>query len=294
MAMPAFRSTTALHPEGTADRGDGAIARASSRSSRPAANCAVSPPIPRALQRQLGDVFDVTVFDLDQYLLRSPHRRVRKLGDRHIKDICRAIRRFDAVNLQLEYGTLGRYGRDILSPLRLAHHGSAAALGDIPHRLDAAELSTSADFSRRWRRCKFRIAGHMHSAFQREPASCRTASPASCAGCSARSRSAPSFTTDATSDAYLYGIEHVFDHPLFFWRLARSTAIRDGAARRRFPLLDDLPADSVLIGVFGFLNDYKGIGTAIQALYHLPENHHLLIFGGVHPNEIAPRQPRHP
>src|SRR5262249_46838644 len=27
---------------------------------------------------------------------------------------------------------------------------------------------------------------------------------------------------------------------------------------------------------------------------HLPENHHLLIFGGVHPQEIAPRQARHP
>ena len=59
-------------------------------------------------------------------------------------------------------------------------------------------------------------------------------------------------------------------------------------------MLDALPADAVLIGVFGFLNEYKGIGTAIQALQHLPKNHHLLIFGGVHPQEIAARQQRHP
>ena len=52
-------------------------------------------------------------------------------------------------------------------------------------------------------------------------------------------------------------------------------------------MLDALPADAVLIGVFGFINEYKGIGTAIQALQHLPKNHHLLIFGGVHPQEIA-------
>lgn len=67
----------------------------------------------RGLEKQLGDVFDVTVFDLDQYLLRATHRRVRRYADRHIQNICREIREFDAVNLQLEHGTLGSIGRDI-------------------------------------------------------------------------------------------------------------------------------------------------------------------------------------
>ena len=66
-----------------------------------------------ALQRQLDDAFEITVFDLNQYLLRNPHRRVRRLADRHVEEICRAIRQFDVVNLQLEYGTLGRFGTDI-------------------------------------------------------------------------------------------------------------------------------------------------------------------------------------
>jgi hypothetical protein len=67
----------------------------------------------RSLEKQLNQIFDVTVFDLDQYLLRSTHGRIRKFGDRHIQDICRAIREYDAVNLQLEHGTLGRDSRDI-------------------------------------------------------------------------------------------------------------------------------------------------------------------------------------
>ena len=50
----------------------------------------------------------------------------------------------------------------------------------------------------------------------------------------------------------------------------------------------------MLIGVFGFLDEYKGFGTAIRALHHLPKNYHLLIFGGVHPNEIDGRRPIHP
>ena len=67
----------------------------------------------RSLEKQLNDVFEVTVFDLDQYLLRSTHRRVRKFGDRHILEICREIRDYEAVNLQLEHGTLGRDCHDI-------------------------------------------------------------------------------------------------------------------------------------------------------------------------------------
>ena len=55
----------------------------------------------RSLERQLGDVFDVTVFQLNQFLLRSTHRRVRRFGDRHIQAICREIRHYDTVNLQL-------------------------------------------------------------------------------------------------------------------------------------------------------------------------------------------------
>jgi hypothetical protein len=30
--------------------------------------------------------------------------------------------------------------------------------------------------------------------------------------------------------------------------------------------------------------------TVVRALHHLPKDYHLLIFGGVHPNEIKPHQ----
>jgi glycosyltransferase involved in cell wall biosynthesis len=86
----------------------------------------------------------------------------------------------------------------------------------------------------------------------------------------------------------------VLDHPLAFLSAAEVEAVRARADRRAFPVLDQVPDGTVLIGVFGFLSDYKGFGTAIRALQKLPANHHLLIFGGVHPNEIAARQPVHP
>src|SRR3974377_1831495 len=67
----------------------------------------------RSLERQLGEIFDVTVFALNQFPRRSPHARGRRFGDRHIQAICREIRHYDTVNLQLEHGTLGRSCGDI-------------------------------------------------------------------------------------------------------------------------------------------------------------------------------------
>jgi glycosyltransferase involved in cell wall biosynthesis len=91
-----------------------------------------------------------------------------------------------------------------------------------------------------------------------------------------------------------HGLDCVFDHPLSFLSVRDADEVAAHAARQRFPLLDKLPDNAVLVGAFGFLNDYKGFGTAIRALYHLPKTHHLLIFGGIHPNEIVPHQSIHP
>ena len=87
----------------------------------------------RHLERQLAEVFDIRVFDLNQYLLRAAHRRVRRFGDRHIHEICRELKDFDAVNLQLEHGTLGRTAARDLSPFRLDRARLTAAVGNLSH-----------------------------------------------------------------------------------------------------------------------------------------------------------------
>ena len=67
----------------------------------------------RAIKKHLARDFDVTVFDLSQYLLRNAHSRARRFADLHIDEICRALSDFDMVNVQLEFGTLGRRTNDI-------------------------------------------------------------------------------------------------------------------------------------------------------------------------------------
>lgn len=77
----------------------------------------------KALVRQLQQDYEVTVFDLDQYLLRSTMRPLRKLGDQLIAEIVSQLPDFDAVNIQLEHGTLGSTHADIVRRFeRLALH----------------------------------------------------------------------------------------------------------------------------------------------------------------------------
>jgi glycosyltransferase involved in cell wall biosynthesis len=248
----------------------------------------------RALERQLAEIFDVTVFDLDQDLLRSRHRRVSRLGDRHIKEICAELAHFDAVNVQLEYGILGAAASDISR--RLAWLAAAAPRLSVTfHTVKRPRHFPYADFLRVIGKLKFRTAGDILGAFRRNQ---RLSIGVARMLQRLQQRKLISIILhnrrDASDFRHAYGFEGVFDHPLAFLSAGEAETTVAQATRQRFPLLDKLPADAVLVGVFGFLNDYKGFGTAIRALYHLPTTHHLLIYGGIHPNEIAANQPIHP
>ena len=95
---------------------------------------------------------------------------------------------------------------------------------------------------------------------------------------------------DLAQMKFVHGMRNVYDHPLSFLSDADADDIRRTALRSKFTILDQVPKGSRLVGVFGFLGRYKGFDTVIRALHHLPEEYHLLIFGGVHPNEIKPHQ----
>jgi glycosyltransferase involved in cell wall biosynthesis len=248
----------------------------------------------RSLERQLGDIFDVTVFELNQFLLRSNHRRVRRFADRHIQAICREIRHYDSVNLQLEHGTLGRSCGDIFRRFNWIV-GASPRLSVTFHSIMLSDGFDYAEWLREICRFNFAKAIAMRSAYLR-------ANQLS-AGIARRLRRAQRFKPvalvvhtrrDLFHMKYVHGMRNVYDHPLSFIDCAEAHEVRRSAARAQFPVLDAVPAQSKLIGVFGFFGRYKGFDTVIRALHHLPEEFHLLIFGGVHPNEIRRHQPVDP
>jgi glycosyltransferase involved in cell wall biosynthesis len=248
----------------------------------------------QALERQLADLFDIRVFDLDQYLLRGTHPRLRRLGDQHIKEICRDVSRFDAVNLQLEFGTLGRSTSDICRRFSWLV-GAAPRLSVTFHTLKRPPSFPVAAFAKAVVTLRWETAAAIHTGFARDNMLS--------SGIARRLRRAQATKAvsvivhnrrDLSDARHLHGFDRVLDHPLAFLSSNDVDAVNSEAARRRFAQLDRVPQNAVLVGVFGFLNNYKGFGTVIRALNHLPANHHLLIFGGTHPNEILSNRSIHP
>jgi glycosyltransferase involved in cell wall biosynthesis len=247
-----------------------------------------------ALERQLEDLFDLTVFDLDQYLLRSRHAPIRKAADEHIKTICRSLGKFDAVNLQLEFGTLGHGAKDIYRrfswlieaaprisvTFHTQYRPPAFPHGEFLRALTGADWRRVSELYSRFRRDKLLsvgIAKQLQRTAKKKPVSVIVHNH-----------------RDRADAHYLYRFDQIYDHPLSFLSASEAETIKSTANRQRFPILEALPAHAKLIGVFGFLNDYKGFGTVVRALHHLADNYHLLIFGSVHPNEIPARAPIHP
>lgn len=247
-----------------------------------------------ALEKQLAAAFDVTVLELDQYLMRGPQLRLRRQADAAIRGICAELVQFDAVNLQLEHGTLGREAKDIHRRFSWLVE-AAPNLSVTFHTLPAPPTFPTAEFTHALSRLRLPTAARIVLAHRRGG----TLSTGLARVLRRAQRRKPITAIahnrrDRRRLHHLYGIETVHDHPLAFLSKGGAAAIRARAAHHGFPTLAHLPPETRLIGVFGFLNDYKGLGTAIRALRHLPAEYHLLIFGGIHPNEIAEGAPIHP
>ncbi|WP_372619298.1 hypothetical protein [Falsiroseomonas sp.] len=248
----------------------------------------------RALERQIGPLMDVEVFDLDQFLLRHPHRRVQALGDRHVQDIASRLAEFDFVNIQLEYGTLGLTTGRILRRARILMEAANAvsvtfhtmlaseavpweAVGQALNRMRLLRAAMLVADTYRSGTLGTRFYALLRRMQERKPV-----------------RVIAHTRRDARLLRDLHGIREVAHHPLTFVRPVEAATIRANARRDAFPLLRRLPPQAKLIGTFGFLSPYKGFETAIRALRLLPDDHHLLVFGGVHPNTIARHQPIDP
>ena len=68
----------------------------------------------KPILKLLEEHFDVTVFDLDQFIFKSKSPAVQKMAENELTAFCRTLADFDAVNLQLEHGTPGNTATSIL------------------------------------------------------------------------------------------------------------------------------------------------------------------------------------
>lgn len=240
----------------------------------------------KAIRRQLSSVADVSVFDLDQYLLRSTRRPVMRLAESHIDAIAARLTEFDSVNIQLEHGTFGKTPNRIISRLSRVVRASPrlcvtfhtildsdkSALSDVWHlivrgRIDRAFAVVGSNL--RGRILSFGVYRMLRKAQKKKEVSIIVHSK-----------------RDMRLLRDVYGLKDVEHHPLSYMDEAEVERVRSSVSKTMFPTLAHLPEGIKFVGTFGFLSRYKGFETAIKAMYNLPDNYHLLIFGGVHPQGI--------
>ena len=241
----------------------------------------------KPIVKLLEEHFDVTVFDLDQYIFKSRSPAVQRMAEQELRAFCRTLEQFDAVNLQLEHGTLGNSARAIFRRFKRIVQSSRSititfhtVLQDKAtpslHLLRDCLLGRPVKGFRSYRQAKHDniLAGGIYSLLRRE-----------------QSRRRVNIIVHTRRDArmmkVLYRLRNVHDHPLASLTAEGARSVLSRADRAAFPTLRDLPADAVVLGCFGFLSRYKGFDTAIRALRLLPENFHLAIFGSTHPNSIT-------
>lgn len=245
----------------------------------------------RSIIKQLEPYFEITVFDLDQYIFRHDSLNVKKLADDEICRVCKELKKFDAVNIQLEHGTFAKNKR--LAYKRISQLLDAAP--QICITFHTIIESSPLDWKRIWKLAlKFNIVQiykHVEGTKQHDLLGrglylkLRTLQRTKHVSVIVHTK------RDMKMMKFVERLKNVYDHPLAYFSDQQASQLLAKPTRSEFPVLEDLPKDAVVVGCFGFFGPYKGVDTALKAMKLLPLHYHLVLFGGVHPSSIAMNEP---
>jgi glycosyltransferase involved in cell wall biosynthesis len=218
--------------------------------------------------------------------MRSIDPRVRRLANDMIREFAARLKEFDAVNIQLEHGTLGQRQVDIIRRFKILA-AAAPALSVTFHTILPHQTVNYAAIIKRLSVLDFKGAKSLY--FGVKHASRMNFEIYGALRRLAKSKPVSVIVhtrRDMRLMRYVHQLPKVFDHPLVFMSPEAALELKRTTTRASVPMLGRLPVGAKVIGVFGFLSEYKGFETVIRALHLLPEDYHIAFFGGVHPNEI--------
>jgi glycosyltransferase involved in cell wall biosynthesis len=237
----------------------------------------------KALADALSEYYDVSVISLNVELLREGSSKAVLL---HVREICEKVKSFDCVNIQFEsglFGTLPKDAKKTFFPIA----ESCKNLVITMHRYDPkmkyprARVLLKSILKMQLREC---LGSLFNTAMANKDSSVYDKVIKFC-----KKNKTPIIIhtqRHRKSISVGYNYELVFDHPLCFYNQSQIEAMQKQWTREKFCQKYNFPQDKIYIGIFGFISAYKGYETALKALYHLPSNYHLVIFGNQHPHSI--------
>ena len=233
------------------------------------------------LESHLQDRYDIDIGVLDQYILKSTNPKLITAGDKLIDDICSRAKDFDVVNLQWEPGLLGNTHRQILRRFRKLLRASPHMIVTVHTVVENPRFSTIQMIKamRRGVTASIRFVNEMFIKYGQKTYLLLNEAD--------RSDTFQVIVHTRRELRYfrqVIGLKNVYDHPLGLIRKTWGDGLKSRAQELRIKIENEFGSNKRFIGFFGFLSEYKGIITAIEALRFLPDDYVLLLFGGVHPS----------
>jgi len=229
--------------------------------------------------------FEVEVIPLNVRLLKETHKKLKKLGDESIQELAKKLRQFDYVNIQFEAGLFGSHPKQVVKRFKTLAKNSKNLLTTI-HRYDhnvaivgKSVLKDLANFA--IRNAVKKTVNHLK---QRYFAKMYEKVIKACI------KNKSGIMVHTKRESFLisktFNYAYVYDHPITFLKQHEFEQYQAQISRSGFLKTYGLSDTDTLLGIFGFIADYKGYYTLFQAMRFLPENYKLLVFGSQHPGSI--------
>jgi glycosyltransferase involved in cell wall biosynthesis len=215
-------------------------------------------------------------------LTQSLHSYMRSKADKEIKKICKELSTYDGVNIQFEAGLYGSRHRDIYRRLRLLLNANP----NTTVTLHATRFHDLSIYTKKKAikdllslRLKNAILTLSHNLNNQKTIKNNLSYVKLCA--KKKVKIITHTTSARNSVVAMTGYSNTYLHPIKFTDPYKVEPNRNYWLKRL-----KLENEDYLIGVFGFISQYKGIETAISALKFLPKEYKLLIIGRQHPRTI--------
>ena len=239
------------------------------------------------LRREFAKYYEVDVLSLQLDVLSSNASNIRKIAEEHIDELAKSLKNYDYVNIQFEAGLYGNNKKDILRRVKKLIEASNNLIVTM-HRVDLPKLLfslktlkilfSSKNIVRNMQVIKNEI--YFKQLYRDLVKIIKNHSKKHNVNIIVHTKK------DKKNIERFFDFHNVYDFPLTFLDKNQRLRKRNDREKEEFIKKYELDKNDKLIGIFGYISEYKGHETIIKALSYLPDNYKLLIFGSQHPMAI--------
>ena len=239
------------------------------------------------LRREFAKYYEVDVLSLQLDVLSSNASNIRKIAEEHIDELAKSLKNYDYVNIQFEAGLYGNNKKDILRRVKKLIEASNNLIVTM-HRIDLPKLLfslktlkilfSSKNIVQNIRSIKNEI--YFKQLYRDIVKIIKKHSKKHNVNIIVHTKK------DKKNIERFFDFHNVYDFPLTFLDKNQRLRKRNEKEREDFVRKYELEKNDKLIGIFGYISEYKGHETIMKALSYLPDNYKLLIFGSQHPMSI--------